>query len=265
MSEEELEIAKQENKRIFFDNRICADTKPYFFAYVYDREMKKYRDYKNKYNRIASLDFQKKLSEIIESNELTDGEKLLKKNYYKYLPLRRNKCVMNILATYIEDIEFDNSWSKLNSGNIFNYTVLMNDENFKPDVGIVKRIKYELREFFKAYKEITVLENETETVLCDDYEYENTYSYLFESLDNSLHMILSNDVELCDYVVFVSYNYFKTYNKKVIWDLFGDTIVDNIKSKSNKCCFPCQSEDGVEYLGKRYKIKEVDLNESFFI
>lgn len=216
--------------------------------------MKKYKLYKNKYNKIALLDFNKKLKDILEQTNLTKEESDLRRNYYRYTPLKRNKSIMNILAMYVEGIEFDNKWSK--SNNTFDYKVLMNNKNFTPNKNIVKSIRDELKQFYIGFKNISIFENNTEEVYGEEYEYENTYVYLFEYLEQKLNSIISNRKELCDYVIYTVYNHYKTYSKNLLWNIFGDTIVDNLRLNSEKYFYPCQSENGVEYLGKKYTMKE---------
>ena len=64
-TEEQLNNINARNKEISFNNRICANVKPYFFGYVYDREMKRYKEHKDKYNSISLKICHKNLSDIL--------------------------------------------------------------------------------------------------------------------------------------------------------------------------------------------------------
>lgn len=262
MSEEEKDVAKKENEKIAFNNRICADTKPYFFGYIYDREMKKYKTHKDKYNRIAMLDFDKTLKEILESKDCSKEEAKLKRDYFKYSPLKRSKSVMNQLCMYIEDIEFENRWK--NKCSKFDYRILMNDKDFKPNNNILYPLTLELKQFSSAYKRISIYDNETEEVLEDDYENMSCYSYLYEMLEDKISSIVSNKVLACDYMIYLSYNKFNSFGKSYLWEVYGDVIVENLKNNSNSVCFPSEcvvgeEHNGKEYLGKYYTIKEESL------
>lgn len=255
---EEIEKINKQNKKISFNNRICANVKPYFFGYVYDKEMKEYNTHKKKYNIYSQKMLNKKFSDILDSNDNTEIELKLKKNYYKYSPLRRNKCIMNILTYYFEDIIFDNKWKYKNGS--FNYKILMHNENYVPSKKNINFIEKEFKDFFREYQSIINTERRFEYYLEEEYSYENIFHNLFDILEDSLFSLISNEEELCDCVIYVLYNRYEKYNKDFLWDCFGEQILKNIKSKSNKCCIVCKNDDGVEYMGQKYSIVEVDTD-----
>ena len=257
-TEDQIREINEKNSEISFNNRICANTKPYFFGYVYDRDMKKYKEHKNEFNSRAEEIFNKKLSDIISGNSCTEKERKLKRDYYKYMPLRRNNSIVNLLSYYVEDIEFENKWNKKCSE--FDYRILMNNENFIPNNSLVKTIKEKCKYFFEEYKNITVMERQFEELFGESYEYENTYKYLYEAFSNDIFKEISNKEELCDYMIYIIYNMYKTYSKEILWNIFGDQILTNLKNKSDKFCYVCEDKDGEEYLGKKYKLIEVDIN-----
>lgn len=255
---EEVERITKQNQEIFFNNKICACTKPYFFGYVYDKEMKKYKEYKKDFNRSAEDFFGRSLSEIINDPNCTEKEKELKKNYYKYIPLKRNNSIMNILTYYVEDIEFENKWKK--KSGIFDYHILMNNESYIPTSSVIKALREKSKCFYQEYKSITIMESQLESFCGEEYQYENTYKYLYELFSKDIYTVVSNEAELCDCMIYILYNYFKTYNKDVLWNLFGEQIVKNLKSKADKFCYVCESDTGVEYLGKKYRLVETDID-----
>ena len=255
---EDIEKINKQNKKISFNNRICANVKPYFFGYVYDKEMKEYNAHKKKYNIYSQKMLNKKFSDILDSNDNTEIELKLKKNYYKYSPLKRNKCIMNILTYYFEDIIFDNKWKYKNGS--FNYKILMHNENYVPSKKNINFIEKEFKDFFREYQSIINTERRFEYYLEEEYSYENIFHNLFDILEDSLFSLISNEEELCDCVIYVLYNRYEKYNKDFLWDCFGEQILKNIKSKSNKCCIVCKNDDGVEYMGQKYSIVEVDTD-----
>ena len=256
--EKVLEITNK-NKEISFNNRICANVKPYFFGYVYDREMKKYKEHKDKYNSISLKICHKSLSDILDSKECSEMEHKIKKSYYKYMPLKRNNSIMNILTYYVEDMEFDNKWKK--RAKEFDFRILMNNEGYIPNSKIEKIVKEKMKMFFEEYKNISIMERELENLFEEEYCYENTYKFMYELFDNDLHTVISNESELCDCVIYVMYKYFKSYNKDVLWSVFGEQIIKNLKCKSSNFCYVYECDDGVEYLGRKYKLVEVDIDD----
>jgi len=49
-----------------------------------------------------------------------------------------------------------------------------------------------------------------------------------------------------------------------MWNICGEEIVNNLKCKNNKAYFPIETlendENGKEYLGKYYKLQEVQID-----
>ena len=44
-----------------------------------------------------------------------------------------------------------------------------------------------------------------------------------------------------------------------MWEICGNEILDNLKSKASIMQIPVERDDGVEYLGKRYVLESVNL------
>lgn len=85
-----------------FDKSICAQYKPYFMIYRYDKVKKEYKDYLTK-NEINSLKrFGKTLEELLNSKELTEDESIFIEYYYKYLPICIQPSTMNRICWHIE-------------------------------------------------------------------------------------------------------------------------------------------------------------------
>ena len=217
--------------------------------------MKKYKEHKDSYNSFANTVCNKKLTEILESKDCDEAESYVKKNYYKYMPLKRNRSIMNVLTYYIEDIVFDNIWKKEKKD--FNYKCLMHNEDCIINTAIEKKIKSILSDFLREYKNTTMIEKDLEDIYKEDYIYENTYKYMYDILENKLLSLCCPMEQLCDCVIYVTYKYFNSFSKDFLWCIFGEQIIKNLRYKSDKFCYVCECEDGVEYLGVKYKIKEV--------
>ena len=212
--------------------------------------------HKRNYNKICIYKTGKNLNTLLQEPNKTELEKKLIINFYKYSPLLRNKCILNILTYYIEDAEMEDKWKKDHPK--FDYHVLLSNEDFKPQKSILKRIKAILLDFHKSYdiisKNNTILQNE----FGEEYEYENYYDYLMDEAERLLLNEVSNEKELVDYVIYIYYNDMTSRTKILLWRTFGDILLDNIKSKSNKCYIPVECDSGFNYLGKQCIIKEVD-------
>lgn len=257
MTKEEKIIAEEKNKKIAFENRICCNRKTYFFGYVYPKLMKEYNQYKARYKDSALFNFGKTLDALKDEKSKSDKVKYFLRSYYNYLPLFNSKCTMNILARYIDDIEFDNSWKRKNKP--FNYKVLLSDEDFIPEEKMLKQVKNAMLNF---YNSVNSYMNEKNSNIRFDIEEDDTkdeYKFILKKHEEYFIGICSNSKELADYVIYLSYTSLKHKPKSLIWDIFGEEVVSNLRKKATVVRYPIQNEEGEEYLGKRYILKEVSL------
>ena len=209
------------------------------------------------YNKLCSQLYDCRIKDLEKKQNKTDEEKYFIYKYKKYTPLMDNNSTMNYLSKYIENIEFDNKWAKKQDN--FDYNILISNEYIIDDKNLIKKIISLLKEFDKSQK-ISILNREYAEDIIDEEEYNDSlFSYLFELYEEKLLNICSNKQKLSDYVVYVYYNYFKNKSKSLMWNVFSDEILHSVKSKSKKICYPVRDESGVEYLGRRYILKEVDL------
>lgn len=198
----------------------------------------------------------KNLSELLQEKDKTKEEKKIVSNFYKYSPLLRNRCILNILTYYIEDAEIEDKWRS--SHPKFDYHILMNNPEFTPSKKTLSKIKSILLDFHKSYDIITKNNMMLQDEFGEEYEYENYYDYLMEEAERRLLNEVSNEKELVDYIIYIYYNSMTSKTKILLWRTFGSVLLDNIKSKSTKCYIPVECDSGFDYLGKKCIIKEVD-------
>ena len=199
-----------------------------------------------------------KIKDLELKKNKTPEEKKFLYNYQKYAPLMKNNCIMNVLAAYVEDVEFDNRWKK--PAKPFDWKILISGEYEFDDVSLINKIRSIIKDFNKAQNVIAVQENYSEEVVSITAEFENPYNSLYDEYESRLYACCSNADKLSDYVVYVYYTYFKGNSKSLLWNVFGDEMVSHVKAKATKATFPIRDENGVEYLGQRYSLKEVDLD-----
>ena len=262
MPEEEKRAAILKNQEIAFNNRICADKKPYFFGYVYPKIMTHYNVSKRNYKQLCRVMFKCDLTELMRKKNKTSEESKFLYQYNRFSPLLKNKCIMNILAEYVEDTEFDNKWKK--QGQPFDYKVLMSGNYDLDDKELYNQLKSIIKEFHKRHAGIIAERKSVETDIMftptDDIEcYTQEITTLIEEYENKITSICSDARKTCDYVIDIYYRYFSTKSKIFIWERFGDIVVENLKSKATKVEYPVFDENGVDYLGKKYSLKEVNL------
>lgn len=83
---------------------------------------------------------------------------------------------------------------------------------------------------------------------------------LYERIINSIEQDQNYIVDLAIYACYVRH---PSRTKGFVWDLFGDEIIENLLAKTDgTITLPIVDENGsVEYLGKRYSEKVIDLTE----
>ena len=263
MTEEEKNKISEINKEIYFNNKICGDRKPYFFGYIYPKYMDEFKRHRNNYKKMCEMMYSCKIYDLAKKKDKTEEEKTFIQRYYKYMPLLTNNCTMNILANYIEDIEFDNRWKR--KPGIFDYHNLMSKDYDLSDNKLYNNVRKTISEFNKKYNMIIgekkLLEMSDDIVLeKEDIEnYSQELSFLIQEYESKILSLCSDARKVTDYLVDIYYKYYKNKSKFLIWGEFGEYILENVKSKSNSVCFPVLDENGEEYLGKKYSLKEVLL------
>ena len=218
--------------------------------------MKEYKKYKGIYNQISEQKFNLKLKDLERKENKTQAEKLFINSYRRYLPLLNNNCIMNILSKYVEDMEFDNKWKNVIEG--FDYHIFLSGKYEFDDIKLINSISKIIKDFNRSQK-INMLNREyTLEVLDDEDDFnDGMFNYLFEYYENKLLNLCSNKEKLSDYVVYVFYTMFNRHSKSLIWNIFGEEILKNVKSHSSIISFPIKDENGIEYLGQKYILKEV--------
>lgn len=170
------------------------------------------------------------------------------------MPLLNNNCIMNTLSKYVEDMEFDNKWKINKEG--FDYHILLSDKYDINDKKLITSISKIIKEFNKSQVINIIKSDYIDENTNEEFE-DNSFRYLFEYYENKLLKLCSNKEKLADYVIYVFYNKFSNKSKSLMWNVFGENIVNNIKHKSKTVCFPIRDENGTEYLGQRYSLKEI--------
>jgi len=258
--------SEEEKQRKYFINKLVADKKSYFMVYIYPVLMKAYTQHIGSSKRICRAMFGCRLDDILSNKNKSDREKKFEKNYYRYLPVSTNKSIMNTLCRYVEDVDFDIKYLKGDTE--FDYTVLMNKDIIVNKQSLVYQKVFGV---LKKYHSIYELNTHERKYIEEDYENESDskeeekdkFSILFGEIEKELFNVCSNKLELCNNIIYIMYNEFKNKSKAILWNICGNEIISNLKGNSNKAYFPIETNkedaNGVEYLGKYYKLQEVEI------
>lgn len=258
MTDEQKQEIQKQNEEIKFNNSICCDKKTYFFGYVYPKEMARLKHYKKKQGDLCRKNFGCKLKDLKQKQDKTVEEKQFLRNYYKYIPLFNSNCTMNNLARYVEDYEFKEN----KSSKYFDYSCLMSNKDREFKKNICKQIQDVIHKFQHNYpillKKIGHDRDwgieDTNTLGSDR---ESFFDGFFDYYKNELINILSNEEELVDYIIYVYYEQCKSADKSLLWELYSDVVLNNVKNNSDHYYKIVESEDGQEFFGKKFVLQEV--------
>ena len=258
MTDEQKQEIQKQNEEIKFNNSICCDKKTYFFGYVYPKEMARLKHYKKKQGDLCRKNFGCKLKDLKQKQDKTVEERQFLRNYYKYMPLFNSNCTMNNLARYVEDYEFKEN----KSSKYFDYSCLMSNKDREFKKNICKQIQDVIHKFQRNYpillKKIGHDRDwgiEDANTLGSDRE--SFFDGFFDYYKNELMNILSNEEELVDYIIYVYYEQCKSADKSLLWELYSDVVLNNVKNNSDHYYKIVESVDGQEFFGKKFILQEV--------
>lgn len=216
---------------------LCADKKPYFFIYIYDYVKKEYDTYiKNNQNK-CMRNFGISLSELLEKDDLSEGEQIFVTWYHKLMPLGLGECSMNKICWHIEK-EFDGYKSLLKSKELFNYNILKSNrrcsEKHRKEL---YDLSQEYIEHIKAYKRKLALAKsnnyELESTDFNNDEINERRGLLRREFKNKAKQICDNDEERLNITLDMCYGY--KNNRQFCWDIVGDLIIKRLEDlKSNE-------------------------------
>lgn len=246
-----------ERKKLYA--RLCANKKPYFFAYNYSHLKSEYDNFVKTAKTNAMSIYKKDLNDFIreyENNELTNEDEIkFMENYLYKLPLDRSKSTMNRICWAIED-EFDNV--DLFKDVEFNCSIIQNNTPYDQNTyNVIKHI-------CKSYKPALQLAKKHAAVIPDCTGEDNGWEsvdIILQNLVENLHNHCSNEEELCEILVDLCYK--NGISKQILWKTCGDTIIQRLlKSHDYKMTYPYKNDNGEFWCqGIKYSMREITVKD----
>lgn len=256
--EEDSPEQKQEKELL---NRTLLNKHPYFFTYLYKGTKKKYKQFYNNQDVTCRQKFGISLNELRKLDRKTPDQITFLSDFHKYSPVIDSDCTMNKICKYIESIDFGiRGIIKQETSNDF-HKRLMRNEDFVIDDSIYNKIKNAHKDFKETSLSLAATTSDEKSVKSDfDDILISNINTTYSKLEESLNKISSNTYEIVDYLIHMFYVDKTDSNKEVLWKIYGEYIYENVKRKFGKVIVPVPSENGdIEYLGKKYTLKEVVL------
>ena len=238
---------EERHKKALF-RAVAADLKPYFFIYRYSHIKSKYDQYKKSVGSNCKIRFGKSLSELQNSEFLTDEEQIFLKNYEKYLPISIAPGVMNRICWKIEDIFVS---TDVLPGVDFDKDVLKNDSEYTDEEFEAVKLLYDQ---YNTNMQL-VLRRQKKNEESDE-NIGLIVDHLKQIFLEECHKICPNSEVLSNIVVDLCYSSSK--NKTFAWDVAGEQLFQNVLKKNNNTIyFPIKDENGdFEFAGERFSLHE---------
>lgn len=241
-----------DRKRLYA--RLCADKKPYFFAYNYTSLKTEYDAFiRNASSNAVSLykkDLDTLLLEYNEGTLVDENELMFVRDFYYKIPLDRSKSTMNKICWAIEK-EFDDV--DMFKDTVFDYSILKSGEEYdKKTFDVVKHICLAYKPSVQLAKKKAAIREEYDS----DEDWQSV-DIILQNLVENLHSNCTNEEELCDILVDLCYG--DNISKQILWKTCGEVVVNRLLGLHDyKMYYPQKSDNGEFWCqGVQYKMKEV--------
>lgn len=251
----------KENNRCKLNLRILANKKPYFMIYRYEQVKKEYDTYIKNVSNKCVMQFRMKLNDLLNAKEddLTEEQIKFRETYYNKLPVGISPCMINRICWKIENIFDVREYNKVNP---FDYTILKPLEyHLEDECYNYNDVKKKIVKLYNEYQLCTERYNQT----CKETRIENDEKSMYRSIMKDTfkvgcEMICNNKYILSDIILDICYT--NNNSKQFVWDVCGDTLIDNLLEKNNyNISFPTKNKDGDIYFnGERFSVETINLN-----
>lgn len=242
-------------------NKTLLDKHPYFFTYLYKGTKRRYKNYYNNQDATCRQLFGVGIEDLKKLNRKTPEQLDFINTFNKYSPVINSNCVMNKICRYIESIDFGIRNIVKQDEEVVYYKSLMSNPSLSIDEKKYSKVKKSYQDFKAHSSSLASTTSNSLSAKNDiDDEIEANVEIVYDNLNESLLKVCSNIDELVDYLIHMFYIEKTESNKDLLWKLYGEYIVENIKSKINKITLPIPCKNGeYTYLDTKYTLKEVSL------
>jgi len=235
----------EEHKAKELNIRIVASEKPYFMKYVYPSLKSKYNSFmqNNKYKAIRLFSDKgiRNLDDLEQYPDKTDEMREFLEHFHSHMVVGENDCVINRICKLAEN-EFS-SFSKLKSSDLlFDYSSLKCGVEYSASLyNTIHSIYHEYkRRVEKKKNHLSNLKSEKNI----DYDDKALFVEWFK---RQCAEVCTNEYELCDILLDICYQ--TEGDKSFVWEVCGDTIVNNLLSKNEwMFSYPVETNEDSDFV-----------------
>ena len=235
---------------------IVAENKPYFMKYVYGDLKASWNKYIKDTNSKCIREFKMTIEELLKKENKTIKEKEFLQYYENLKPAGDNPCIINRIS-WIFEKQFSDFLSNNPSDSDYDFSILKSGVEYsKKDYSEIKKIKMEyddaVQNYKKAVKNTNIDKEEAQTS-------KQTMVFYFKS---KCEQVCSNEKELCDILIDLCYSSNKS--KQFVWDICGETIVNNLLEKNDYTIYYpvlVDFDEDFEFSGEKFRMDTKVLKE----
>lgn len=226
-----------------FNQKICANKKPYFFMYNYDTEKKKYDSYLSEAQSKAISIFGMTLEEMRQSDCLTEDQKFFLNYCDIKCPLDMSPSTMNRICWAIEKA-FDGNFNIQDEQ--FDYSIYKSkDDVIISNYSDVEIICEEYMDRMKILNKRKIRCEEDKKTLMEDKK------QCTEIFKEEVIAACTNEKVLCEILLDLCYG--GKMSKSIVWDVCGNVIISNMLEKNNMLLtYPIKSNSGFLCCGSKF-------------
>lgn len=244
-----------ESERKDFINRTLITRPPYFFRYRYRENKREFDSYRKENEVDCKHRFDRELCDLLGSSDLTGAESEFVANYYKHMPCTWSDSAMNLLCRHIERVKHEIHQRFRTEEFMDGYLA------YKSPSHPYTRSHYEdIVDTVKGWNNII----RSRAAVSADRGQDPMDGSLSNLLDDELGKITSDRFEIVNALVDYFYVESPNSNRRLLWYTYGKYIFKNLcdNAKMNPL-FPMPDDAGcVEYMGKKYAIEEIKIDDA---
>ncbi len=234
--------------------QLLADKKPYFMAYLYPQEGKRYRLYVANASTKCLMEFGIPLTELAQKPHRTPEEAAFLEAYARYKPLGTAPCLLNRLCWRMEEA-LDGPLKRRHAKGNFDPSLLKSgtycSESRKKSIAtLYERYTGEVQQFQARCARAYLREEDAAAAR----------EALLDQFRRDCATACPNEQELCDILIDLCYG--KHRSKQFVWELCGSVIFRNLLQKNGGVIhYPVADKAGaICYRGQRFTLKEQKLH-----
>lgn len=239
-------------------NNTLLDKHPYFFIFLYEDTKKLYTQHYKKHNLACMRKFNMSMDELVAKLEKSSLEQQFLSTYNQFMPVIDSDSVMNNLCKHIDSINFDlRKRIKVSCDNTI-YRLYMNEHSQwlqREYNTVIKKYEEAIKSSAASFK--TGLS--TKSAKLTKTEPNQLLKAKYEWIASILNALTIPKDRIVNYLVHYLYVEKNNLSKDILWNLYGDIIVQTISNRAQgKVALPLKNEHGkLQYLGEYYDFKVI--------